>query len=328
LKQMRSDLKAFERADTYFALRSAELKRARDGRNYLALALYDRSGQINGYVWDRPEETADLLRGRSFAYVQGLAKTHNGAIILSIARVRPAGEEEVDINDFQEVVPGGVDLWMEKLHEQVTLVGDGSCRALLEAFLSDDSFAEAFKMSPAGLTVHHNYIGGLVEHTSNIISHAMHMSGKYPGILDRDLLVTGSFLHDIGKLKELSGGMTRGYTTEGRLLGHVSMGLLMVESRLQILKGFPADLALLLKHMVLSHHGSLEFGSPVRPSTPEALALHHIENTDAKMNHLYVHLKDSDPEKEWGPYDPFLGTSVYQRKFLKTMIAQRKEAEI
>lgn len=317
MKQMKSDLKAYETVNTFFALSSSGLRKARDQRSYLALNLTDKSGQINGYVWDNPEEAADNLRGAMYVYVQGMAKTHNGTLIISIEYIRPAGEEEIDVNDFLEVVPGGVDLWMDRLHDHIELIKDVNCKSIVHAFLADCRFFEDFKMSPAGMTVHHNYVGGLLEHTVNTMSHAVHMSGKYPALLDRDLLLTGSFLHDIGKLREMTGGTVTRYTTEGKLLGHILMGLLMMEEKLCPMKGFPAELGLLLKHMILSHHGSLEFGSPVRPATPEALALHHIENLDAKMNHLYCYLKDSPPDNTWSTYDKFLSTEICRMKFKK-----------
>jgi 3'-5' exoribonuclease len=314
---MRSDLKAYEPVDTFFALRSSDLRKAKDERHYLAVSLSDKTGQITGYIWDNPEEIADRLRGKTYVYVQGLAKIHNSALILSIEHLRSALDEEIEIDDFLEVVPGGIDLWTERLHNHIELIRDTNCRALVNAFLDDCNIFEDLKISPAGLTVHHNYVGGLVEHTTNTMSHALHMSDKYPGLLDRDLLLTGSFLHDLGKLKELSGGAARAYTTAGKLLGHISMGYLMVEEKIHLIKGFPSDLGLLLKHMILSHHGSLEFGSPIKPATPEALALHLIENLDAKLNHLYCHLENCQPEQEWAAFDRLLSTEICRIKYKK-----------
>jgi len=317
LKQMRSDLRAYEPVDTYFAVGSADLRRARDERMYLAVSLSDKTGKVNGYMWDNPEDFVDILRGNTYVHVQGLAKMHNGVLILSIEQIRPVRDEEIDINDFLEVVPGGIDLWIGRLHDHIDLIRDANCRVLVKSFLDDCRFIENFKISSAGLTVHHNYVGGLLEHSVNTMSHSLHACDKYPALIDRDLLLTGSFLHDIGKLKEISGEVTRKYTTVGKLFGHVSIGFLMMNERIRLIKNFPPDLGMLLGHMILSHHGSLEFGSPVRPASPEALALHLIENMDAKMNRFYCALKNSQQDDEWSSYDKFLNTEICMLKYKK-----------
>lgn len=319
MKQMRTDLKPLMPISTFFALGSAELRKARDERYYLTLGLSDKSGIVNGYVWDNPQDIAERLSGVTLVFVKGTAKMHRDCLIISIDYIRPAGYEEIDIHDFFEVVPGGVDLWMERLQENIKLIKDMNCRTLVQAFLADPVFYEDFKMSPAGLDVHHNYIGGLSEHTVTVMAHALHMSDKYLALVDRDLLLTGAFLHDIGKLREISGGMTMGYTTEGKLVGHITMGILMLQEKLLPMRGFPAELRILLQHMVLSHHGSLEFGSPVKPATPEAIALHHIENTDDQMNHLYCLFKDSPPENLWSAHDKVLNTEICRMKFRKEL---------
>lgn len=317
MKQMKSDLRAYEPVETFFALKGADLRRARDDRRYLALNLADKSGQINGYFWNDPEEIANRLKGITYVHAHGTPKMHNGNLILALEGVRPARDEEVDVKDFIEVVPGGVDLWMGKLLDHVDLIKDRNCRVLVGAFLEDARISEDLKVSPAGLSIHHSYAGGLLEHTTNTMSHALYISNKYPALLDKDLLLTGSFLHDIGKLKEMSVRAAGDYTTEGKLLGHITIGLIMAEEKINLIKGFPSDLGLLIKHMILSHHGKLEWGSPVRPKTPEAIALHYIENTDAKMNHFYCFLKDVPEDTLWSNYDKSLETEICMMKFKK-----------
>ena len=317
MKQMKSDLRAYEPVDTFFALKGADLRRARDDRRYLALSLADKSGLINGYLWEDPEDAADCLRGLTYVHVRGMAKMHNGNLILAIERVRPAESDEIDVKDFVETVPGGIDLWMERLLGHVQFIEDRNCLALVRAFLADQLIIDKLKISPAGLSIHHNYAGGLLEHTTNTMSHALYISGKYPALLDKDLLLTGSFLHDMGKIKEISSGAAGGYTTEGKLLGHISLGFAMAEEKIDLIKEFPIDLGLLIKHMILSHHGSLEFGSPVRPKTPEALALHFIENTDAKMNHFYCFLRDFPQDAVWSNFDKSLDTELCMLRFRK-----------
>jgi len=325
MKQMKTELKASDKVDTFFALGSVELRNAKNQKVYLTVILSDKSGQISGYVWNNPEETAARLSGAGYVHVKGTAKTYNGALNIQIDFIKPAADDEIDVADFRQVVPGGIELWEQRLYDHIGLVRDSNCDTLLCSFISDVQFFEAFKLSPAGLMVHHIYTGGLLEHSVNTMSHAVHMAEHYPGLLDRDLLLTGSLLHDIGKVRAITGNITKAYTTEGKLMGHISIGLIMLEEKLRQIKEFPAETGLMLKHMILSHHGSLEFGSPVKPATPEAVALHHIENTDAKMNHLYGLFRDSDPEREWSSYDKYFATEIYQRKPLKETIDQVRE---
>jgi 3'-5' exoribonuclease len=325
MKQMKSDLNPNEQVKTFFALESAEIRKTRDQRFFLVLTLSDKSGQLKGYIWNEPEEKAEDLRGVSYVYVEGKTKMYNGALILTIEEIRVTREEDIVMADFLEVVPGGVDLWMNSLREKIETIEDMNCRLLLDLLFSDQKFLEDFKIAPAAMTVHHNYVGGLMEHSVNTMAHAAYMSDKYPALLDRDLLLTGSLLHDIGKTRELTSGIIRSYTTEGRLLGHIPLGIMILDEKLHLMKRFPEDLGLLLRHMILSHHGSLEFGSPVRPATPEALALHHIENTDAKLNHLFCHLKNSDPERVWSSYDKYLASEIYQRKPKKEIADRLRE---
>ncbi len=325
MKQMKSDLKASDPVDTFFALNSADLRNAKNQKVYLAVALGDKSGQINGYVWINPEEAAARLNGITYAHVMGTAKTYNGALNIHIDSIKPAADEEIDVTDFLQVVPGGIEQWEERLYDHIGLIRDSNCDKLICSFITDIQFFESFKLSPAGLTVHHNYAGGLLEHSVNTMSHAIHMAEHYPGLLDRDLLLTGSLLHDIGKVRAITGDITKAYSTEGKLLGHISIGLIMMEEKLREIKEIPAETGLLLKHMILAHHGSLEFGSPVKPATPEALALHHIENTDAKMNHIYGLFRNSDPEREWSSYDKYFATEIYQGKTLKETTNQVRD---
>jgi 3'-5' exoribonuclease len=321
MKLMKKDIKQNQQVTTFFALESMQIRKSNKAKqNFLLLNLYDKSGKITGYLWNDPLEAAATLQEKSFVKVKGLTTTVNGSLILNIERIRTAERHEVDLRDFLEVVSGGVDLWHNRLLEQIELINDQNCKRLTREFLNDEGFMELFMTSPGGVSVHHNYIGGLLEHTVGIMSQAALYADRHPALLDKDLLLTGAFLHDIGKTREIYWEIAKEYTAEGKLLGHIAIGLSLLEEKLRNLKGFPADLALLLKHMVLSHHGTLEWGSPVRPSPPEALVLHLLDNLDAKVNHLYCHLGVSDPEAEWSPYDKILNTEIYQKKFERQSI--------
>lgn len=315
MKLMKKDIRPNQHVTSFFALESMQLKKARSGKDYLVLSLYDRTGRINGFLWNDPEETAATLKEKTIVKVRGIATERDGSLIVNIERVRTAGTEESDIGDFLDVVPGGISLWNQKLLKVTGTVQDAGCNRLIKAFLDDDRFMELFITSPGGILIHHNYVGGLLEHTTNSMELVSLVADRHSALLNKDLCVTGTFLHDIGKTREIYWEIARDHTTEGKLLGHITLGIMMLEEKLATLKGFPAELANRLRHMIISHHGNLEYGSPVRPATPEALVLHLLEAADAKINHLYCHLGNCEPEKEWSHYDRILETAIYQKKY-------------
>ncbi len=313
MKVMVKDLGVNEVFISFFLLESFELRRTRKGREFLVLRLSDRSGRIVGFVWDRPGLLWDSLKNGVFVKVMAMSRLLNGSLVLDIWRLRRAEAKEVEVGDFFEVVPGGISFWFERLIASVGMIEEEHCRRLVGAFLRDEGFLESFKLSPAALSYHHRYLGGLLEHTVMTMRQGVITSERFGGILDRDLLLTGCFLHDIGKTREMDWG-GRGYRVEGRLLGHIGLGLLMLEEKLSELEEFPGGLGLCLKHMILSHHGGPHKGSPLRPLTPEAIVLHLIEGADAALNHLYTHVRDSDLSKEWTPYDRFFKTEIYLKR--------------
>ncbi|MBF0329921.1 MAG: HD domain-containing protein [Nitrospirae bacterium] len=315
MKLMKKDIKANTQITTFFSLESMSLRRSKTGQNFLAVELHDKSGKINGYIWKDPVVMAASLTEKSFVKIQGIINNVNNSLSINISRIRKAEKHEIDIRDFLEVVSGGVELWQEKLNSAIALIHDENCRKLISAFLEDESFLEQFITSPAGISVHHNYVGGLLEHTVNVMNLAAMIADNNPALIDKDLLITASFLHDIGKTKELYWEIAKEYTTEGKLLGHISIGFLMLQEKLAMIKNFPERLALLLKHMILSHHGSLEYGSPIKPALPEAVVLNLIDNIDAKINHIYCYLGASDPKGEWSRFDKILNTEICQLKY-------------
>jgi 3'-5' exoribonuclease len=322
MKPMKKDLTANERITTFFSLESMQLRKSKRQQYYLSVELHDKSGKIKGFLWHDAIETAALLKAKSYVKVQGITKDINNSIIMDIERIRMAEKDEVDIRDFLEVAPGGIDSWHNRLQTVIELAKDTNCRSLISSFMKDEGFLEQFITSPGGISVHHNYVGGLLEHTVGTMEQAALTADSHGGLLNKDLLLTASFIHDIGKTREIHWEIAREYTIEGKLIGHISLGLMMLDEKLSGLSGFPSDLATLLRHMLLSHHGRLEYGSPIVPATPEAVALNLIENTDAKLNHLYCHLGNSDPESSWSHYDKFLGTALYQQKYPRHMPAE------
>lgn len=326
MKIMKKDIKPNERIITFFALESMELRKSKkNDKHFLELNLYDKTGKVKGYLWNESIIAAATLKEKSFIKVQGIIKMVNDSLIINVEKIRIAKKEEFDIRDFMEVVPGGIDLWHKRLLESIESIKDITCRKVINSFLKDDGFLEQFITLPGGVSVHHNYIGGLLEHTTNTMAQASFIANRHPGLINHDLLLAGAFLHDIGKIREIYWEIAREYTTEGKLLGHITLGILMFEEKLSGNKDIPDEIAVLLKHIILSHHGELEYGSPVRPATPEAIALHHIENTDAKINHLYCHLNNSNPDVLWSRYDKFLNTEIYQGRFYKKSLMVTKK---
>lgn len=313
------DIKPNEEITTFFLLESARLK-SNKRQYFLAVDLYDRTGSAKGYVYYDAETAATTLRDNSFVKIKGFTRMEDHSLVIDIERIRPADRTEVNISDFLDVVPGGVDLWFEKLIASVETIRDQNCKNLISSFLSQDVFVEQFKYAPGGIAIHHNYCGGLLEHTVYVMEKSAQDAARYQGLLDKDLLLTGAFVHDLGVTRAICGELGRESTTAGKLLGHIVLGMLMLQDKISRLKDFPPDLALLIQHMVLSHHGTLENGSPVIPATPEALALFRIDNTDEGLNHLYCHLSNSNPESSWSHYDKVLNTKIYQRKYSKKIM--------
>jgi len=319
MKLMKKDIRTNQEVTTFFALEFMQLRKSRNQKHFLLLHLYDRTGRINGYLWDNPVEMAEQLQEKSFVKVRGVTSKLNDSLIINVEKIRTAEKEEIDITDFLEVTPGGISVWHERLLNSVETIQDAHCRKLIDAFLSDTGFLELFITSPGGISVHHNYIGGLLEHTVSTMELVSLFAGRHPTLINRDILLTGAFLHDTGKTREIYWEIAREYTTKGKLLGHITLGIIMLEEKLRNLKDFPPELADRLRHMIVAHHGTLEHGSPVRPSTPEALVLHLLEATDARINHLYRHTGNSDPNSEWSSYDRILETEIYQKKYSRNL---------
>lgn len=324
MKIMKKDIRANDQVTTFFALESMRLRTSRNRNNFLELSLHDRTGKIKGYLWNDPVIMSAVLREKTIVKVKANVSLHNDSLILNVEKIRRANKDEYDINDFMEVVPGGIPYWLGRLNEAIGEIKEANCRRLVDSFLQDDVFLRHFSEAPGGVSIHHGYVGGLLEHTVMIMEQGRREAQKHPGLLDRDLLLTGAFLHDVGKTRELFWELGREYTTEGRLMGHIAIGIIMIEEKLSAMPDFPKDLALLVRHMVLSHHGSLEFGSPVRPGIPEALVLSLLDNTDAKINHVYGQLANAGPDDSWSGFDKVLETSLYQRKYKRV---QMKEQE-
>jgi 3'-5' exoribonuclease len=277
---------------------------------FLTLIVSDRTGQMMARVWEDAENTAQGLQPGAVAKVEGEVETYMDRTQIRVLRIRPAKPNEYDRRDM---VPSSErdpdDLWSQ-VQTSIERIAQPHLRALVDAFYGDADFVERFRQAPAAQKVHHAYLGGLLEHTVEVLILCEAVLGLYPQI-DANLLLTGALLHDIGKLREYSWDMDIEYSDEGRLVGHVVMTDEMVAEAIQAIPDFPPELALRLRHILLAHHGRYEWGSPRRPMTLEAIALHHIEELDVQVNRFQLLLANRPAGEAWTAYDRLLGRQLY-----------------
>ena len=282
----------------------------RNGKPFLNILLGDRTGEVEGKVWNRAREFAPIFQRGDVVEVEGEAESYRGQIQVNISRLG-AFEGEPEPEWFLDSARRDSSEMMTSLLELLRDVKAAALAALIEAFLADRGFVSLFKRFPAAKNFHHAYLGGLLEHTLSVCRIAGQATAHYPE-LDRDLLLTGAFLHDIGKVRELRCDFQIDYTDEGRLLGHLVLGTQMVDEKIRTIKRFPEDLGIRLKHLILSHHGHFEFGSPKRPKFLEAFALHMIDDLDAKIRGLQQFMERDRQEGSWTDFN-----RLFERFLLK-----------
>ena len=298
-----------------FVVAAKQVKAKKTGEPYLALTLSDRTGQLEAKMWDNV--VLDGFEQDDFIKVKGLLNKYNGRYQLTIHKLRRLEEQEIDPTDYLPKCPRNIEELWRDLAEFVARLQNPHLKALIQAFMTDPEIAAAYKTAPAAKTLHHAYIGGLLDHVVSLLRLCDLAVRNYPQI-DRDLLLAGAFLHDIGKIHELSYGRSFAYTTRGQLLGHMVIELEMLQAKIAQVPGFPDRLKTLLEHMLISHHGHYEFGSPKLPMFPEALMLHYLDDLDSKMESMRAHLeRESGSDGEWAGYNASLGRPLLDvRKFL------------
>lgn len=303
--------------DEVFLVADKQLRANRQGNLYLHLELRDKTGAVGARLWNATENLARRFEPGDYLHAKGKVQVFQGALQVILANIDVISAEHVEPAEFlpQSVRDSGK--LMARMRELLLGLKNPYLRALAECFLIDDEFVRKFTSAPAGIKNHHAYPAGLLEHVVNMMNVAHRIADLYPEV-DPDLLLAGIFVHDIGKIDELSYERTFGYTDEGQLVGHLVMGVGLLREKVvktADLTGepFPTELRLRLEHMIVSHHGTHEFGSPKVPMTPEAVALHCIDNLDAKV-HLYTREIREDPSKEsnWTPFNPSLGRKLYK----------------
>lgn len=272
------------------------------GKSYYSLLLQDKTGTVDAKVWDL-NNGIEHFESMDFIKVDGMVTSFQGALQVNVRRVRRTQEQEYDMRDYLPTSRFSIDDMMKELTGYITTIQNPYLKALLESFfVKDAAFIKSFKEHSAAKSVHHGFVGGLLEHTLSVTKLCDFYCKCYP-VLNRDLLLTAAMCHDIGKTTELSLFPANDYTDEGQLLGHIVVGTEMIHDKIRDIPNFPKVLANELKHCILAHHGELEYGSPKKPALVEALALNLADNTDAKMETMTEIFAGTADTTEWMGYN-------------------------
>jgi 3'-5' exoribonuclease len=301
-----------------FVVAAKQVKNKKNsGEPYLDLTLSDRTGQVNAKMWDGVLDVINTFEQDDFIKIRGLINRYNGRFQLTIHKLRRMQEGEIDFADYLPKTAKDIDQLWATLCGFVQSFQNDHLKALLNAFMADPEIEKDYKTAPAAKTLHHAYIGGLLDHVVSLMTSCDLVLRNYPH-LNRDLVLTGVFLHDIGKVHELSYARSFAYTTKGQLLGHMIIELEMLQQKLATVPGFPDDLKTLVEHLIISHHGEYEFGSPKLPMFPEALLLHYMDDLDSKIESMRAHFQREElSDSEWTGYNASLGRPLLNtQKFL------------
>jgi 3'-5' exoribonuclease len=307
-----SELELDKIVTTSFQVYSKQVREKKSGEPYLSLLLGDRTGKIDAKMWDNVHEVKDTFECNDYVKVRAQVQSYNNRKQLTVQKLRRMEPPEVDAADYLPASTRNPDEMLAELRGVIASMQDPHLRALLELFFNDEEIASRYKRAPAAKQIHHAYLGGLVEHVLSVCRLCRLVAQNYTDI-DVDLLLAGAILHDIGKIYELGYDVAFSYTNDGQLLGHIVMGVRMVEEKVRSLPDFPVKLRTLLEHMILSHHGQMDFGSPKVPLFPEALLLHFLDDMDSKMECMRSLVEhDLNGDRNWTSY-----SSAMERMVLK-----------
>jgi len=295
------DIRENDQVDGVFWVKEKSMPVSRTGAPYLRLRLADRTGEIEARVWDGAEAFADLFTRDDFIRIKAQATSYQDKIQLNIKSIKKAAEADVRLEDFLASSTRDPDEMLAELIAIGQGIENPFLKQLIMAFLENEEFTVRFKRAPGAKRLHHSFLGGLLEHTLSVVQLIEKLKGYYEGI-NHDLLLAGGVLHDVAKVYELSYERSFDYTDAGRLIGHIVMGVEMVDKEIAQIEGFPTELAMLMKHLLLSHHGQYEWGSPTRPMTLEAQMLHHLDDLDAKVNGIKEFMNKVEQGTRWTDY--------------------------
>jgi len=306
-----TDLNSEQSITTFFLVREKEIRNTREGKPYLRLELGDRSGTIEARMWEQFDVAVKDIGRDDFVKVSARVEIYRNKPQLALQQLRLAKPEEVDLADFLPHTKEDVGKLYAQLLEYAGSIGSPWLKKLVTGIISDPGIAAKYKRAPAAKVMHHAYLGGLLEHVIGLCGLAKQIAAHYPE-LHVDLLLTAAILHDVGKLEELCYERAIGYTVEGQLLGHIMMEFETVSKAMDAIDGFPANLKTVVQHLLISHHGQYEFGSPKLPVIREAMAFHYMDDLDSKLAAVRAALAVDSGEPEWSAYIGALG-----RKFLR-----------
>jgi 3'-5' exoribonuclease len=306
-----------EAIDQVFLASEKQLRTNRNGNLYLQVRLADRTGVLTAMLWNAGEKVYESFENGDFIRVAGTTQFYNGALQVIASRIESSDGKGLDEADFITLSGGDIDRLAGRLAERLREMKNPALRNLAECFLMDEAFMDEFVRAPAGIKNHHGYRGGLLQHVVNLMEVVAAVAPSYPQ-LDPDMLRMGAFLHDVGKVEEMCYERDLGYTDAGQLLGHLVLGVEILSRKLQEAErlsgeAFPQELAWRLKHIIISHHGSYEFGSPKLPMSLEAVALHYLDTLDAKIHSFAQIMRDDvNAESRWTTYQATIGRKLYK----------------
>lgn len=305
------ELREGERINEIYLCKQKQTALTKAGKPYESLSLQDKTGTLDAKIWDPSSQGIEECEALDYIYVMGDVISFQGNLQLNIKRLRKASEGEYEPKDYLPVSDYNVEDMYRELQGYVKSLTNPYLKKLAGGlFLEDADFAKRFQFHSAAKSVHHGFVGGLLEHTLSVTKLCAFFAERYP-ILNRDLLITSALFHDIGKLEELSAFPANDYTDEGQLLGHIAMGMEIVGMRIRMIDGFPRKLANELKHCILAHHGELEYGSPKKPAIPEAVALNFADNLDAKMETMKELLANvPEGNTDWQGYNRLFESNI------------------
>jgi 3'-5' exoribonuclease len=312
-----ADLKPDTAITSFFLVAEKELRTTREGKPFLRLDLSDRSGTVEARLWESAEDLSATFSQNDIVKVHARVENFRGKLQLALDRVRRAEPGEVDLGDYFPHTTEDVEDLYRRLTAHAAAVGDPWLNRLLKAILEDPQIVPRLKRAPAAKVMHHAFLGGLLEHVVSLCDLCRVVAGHYRE-LDIDLLMTGAILHDLGKLEEFCYERAIHYSNEGQLLGHIVMEVETVGRAMDAIPEFPAELKTLVKHLLISHHGQYEFGSPKLPMTREALALSFLDDLDSKMGAARAALAADSGDEMWSAYVQALG-----RRFLRVDVFRK-----
>lgn len=305
-----NELREGTRVKGIYLCKSKVSAMTKNGKNYESVTLQDKTGSVDAKIWNPNSPGISEFDVMDYVDIVGDVTSFAGSLQISIQQLRVAGEGEYEPGDYLPVSKNSADLMYEQLTGYIDTIQNPYLKQLLAAFfIKDEAFIKCFKNHSAAKTVHHSFVGGLLEHTLNVVRLCDFYAKSY-NVINRDLLLTAAMCHDIGKTKEISAFPVNDYTDEGQLLGHIMMGAEMIHDVAKTIPDFPVNVENELKHCILAHHGELEYGSPKKPALVEAAALNLADNTDARMETLTEIFESAGNKTDWLGYNRIMESNI------------------